>query len=132
MLVDGASEVLGVGTRGEQARRDAGLLGHELDDREEHLGPPLRALGRGARRRAGTDELLHGLGVGAVDQLDQLVGAQTGVYPQATPGGWQIIGRTPLTLFDPARAPPCLLAPDDRVRFVAIEPAAFNLEAGGP
>ncbi len=61
-----------------------------------------------------------------------IAGAQTGVYPQATPGGWQIIGRTPLTLFDPARAPPCLLAPDDRVRFVAIEPAAFNLEAGGP
>lgn len=57
---------------------------------------------------------------------------QTGVYPQATPGGWQIIGRTPLTLFDPARSPPCLLAPDDRVRFVAIEGGAFDRHAGTP
>ena len=61
-----------------------------------------------------------------------IAGAQTGVYPQATPGGWQIIGRTPLTLFDPARSPPCLLAPDDRVRFVAIEPAAFDEHTGAP
>ena len=61
-----------------------------------------------------------------------IAGAQTGVYPQATPGGWQIIGRTPLTLFDPGRSPPCLLAPDDRVRFVAIEPAAFDRHAGAP
>lgn len=61
-----------------------------------------------------------------------IAGAQTGVYPQATPGGWQIIGRTPLTLFDPGRSPPCLLAPDDRVRFVAIEPAAFDRHASAP
>lgn len=46
-------------------------------------------------------------------------GAQTGVYPQAGPGGWQLIGRTELRLFDPARDPPSLLAPGDRVRFVA-------------
>ena len=61
-----------------------------------------------------------------------IAGAQTGVYPQATPGGWQIIGRTPLTLFDPGRSPPCLLAPDDRVRFVAIEPAAFDRHVDAP
>lgn len=61
-----------------------------------------------------------------------IAGAQTGVYPQATPGGWQIIGRTPLTLFDPGRSPPCLLAPDDRVRFVAIDPAAFDRHANAP
>ena len=45
-------------------------------------------------------------------------GAQTGVYPRASPGGWQIIGRTDLVLFDPARAEPSLLQPGDRVRFV--------------
>jgi KipI family sensor histidine kinase inhibitor len=46
-------------------------------------------------------------------------GAQTGIYPQAGPGGWRIIGRTTCSLFDPARDPPTLLTPGDRVRFVA-------------
>lgn len=45
-------------------------------------------------------------------------GAQAVVYPRESPGGWQIIGRTPLVLFDPARAEPSLLQPGDRVRFV--------------
>jgi 5-oxoprolinase (ATP-hydrolysing) subunit B len=44
-------------------------------------------------------------------------GAQTGIYPAAAPGGWQLIGRAELALFDPARAPPTLLQPGDRVRF---------------
>jgi len=45
-------------------------------------------------------------------------GSQTGIYPLATPGGWQLIGRTPLRLFDPAGDTPVLLAPGDTVRFV--------------
>ena len=45
-------------------------------------------------------------------------GAQTGIYPQSGPGGWRIIGRTTLALFDPLHDPPTLLAPGDRVRFV--------------
>jgi len=44
-------------------------------------------------------------------------GEQTGVYPAASPGGWQLIGRTPVALFDPAAKPPALLLPGDRVRF---------------
>ena len=44
-------------------------------------------------------------------------GAQTGLYPAVSPGGWQLIGRTELPLFDPARTPPTLLQPGDRVRF---------------
>lgn len=47
-------------------------------------------------------------------------GAQTGVYPWESPGGWQIIGRTPLRLFDAARAEPALLRVGDRVRFRAV------------
>ncbi|MFG6415146.1 5-oxoprolinase subunit PxpB [Roseateles sp. DC23W] len=47
-------------------------------------------------------------------------GAQTGIYPLATPGGWQLIGRTAVPLFDPLADPPTLLAPGDRVRFVPI------------
>lgn len=45
-------------------------------------------------------------------------GEQTGIYPLASPGGWQLLGRTPLALFDPANNPPTLLRPGDRVRFV--------------
>ncbi|RKP49376.1 5-oxoprolinase subunit PxpB [Trinickia fusca] len=45
-------------------------------------------------------------------------GVQTGIYPAASPGGWQLIGRTALSLFDPAGTPPTLLQPGDRVRFV--------------
>ncbi|SIT44534.1 putative hydrolase subunit [Paraburkholderia piptadeniae] len=44
-------------------------------------------------------------------------GAQTGIYPATSPGGWQLIGRTSLKLFDPSRNPPTLLQPGDRVRF---------------
>ena len=46
-----------------------------------------------------------------------LAGTQTGVYPTASPGGWQLIGRTEVTLFDPDRDPPALLAPGSRLRF---------------
>lgn len=46
-------------------------------------------------------------------------GAYTAVYPAAGPGGWQIIGRTPVVMFDPEREVAALLLPGDRVRFVA-------------
>jgi biotin-dependent carboxylase-like uncharacterized protein len=49
-----------------------------------------------------------------------IAGRQTGIYPQESPGGWQIIGRTPLAVFDPERTPPALFAPGDLVRFVPI------------
>jgi len=47
-------------------------------------------------------------------------GAQAGIYPLASPGGWRLIGRTPLRLFDPERTPPPLLRMGDRVRFIPI------------
>ncbi len=46
---------------------------------------------------------------------------QTGIYPVASPGGWRIIGRTPVSLFDPNREPPTAVAAGDYVRFVAME-----------
>lgn len=46
---------------------------------------------------------------------------QTGIYSVASPGGWQIIGRTPVHLFDPHKKPPSLLEMGDRVKFVAID-----------
>lgn len=51
---------------------------------------------------------------------------QTGVYPFATPGGWRIIGRTPLAMFRPDRANMSLHSVGDRVRFVPISPAEFS------
>jgi 5-oxoprolinase (ATP-hydrolysing) subunit B len=47
-------------------------------------------------------------------------GAQTGVYPLSSPGGWQLIGRTSLQLFDPAWGSPSLLSAGDSVRFVNV------------
>lgn len=44
----------------------------------------------------------------------------TGIYPDATPGGWRLIGRTEVVLFDPASTPPSLLQPGDVVRFVPV------------
>ena len=49
-----------------------------------------------------------------------IANALTAVYPYATPGGWSIIGRTPLRVFDPVRDPASLFAPGDKVRFFAI------------
>jgi len=45
-------------------------------------------------------------------------GEQTGIYPAVLPGGWHLIGRTEVALFDPLAASPTLLRPGDRVRFV--------------
>ncbi len=48
-------------------------------------------------------------------------GSHTGVYPLASPGGWQIIGNTPLALFDPQASSSTLLRPGDSVRFVPLK-----------
>jgi len=53
-------------------------------------------------------------------------GAQTGVYSAETPGGWQLIGRTPVKPFDPARGEPFLMKAGDTVQFYPIEPAEFD------
>jgi len=64
-----------------------------------------------------------------------IAGGQTGIYPFETPGGWNVIGRTPLKLFRPDADPPSLLRPGDRVRLVAIPPETFRTitetEGGG-
>ena len=52
-----------------------------------------------------------------------IAGGQTGVYPVDSPGGWQLIGRTELVMFDPHREQPSLLAPGDLVRFVTVKRA---------
>ena len=53
-------------------------------------------------------------------------GAQTGIYPNDSPGGWQLIGRTPLRMFDASSEPPSRLQPGDRVRFRRIDRGEFD------
>ena len=57
-------------------------------------------------------------------------GTQTGIYPIKSPGGWNIIGRTPMRLFDSAKNPPALVCAGDHVRFRAITRAEFETLVG--
>jgi inhibitor of KinA len=55
-----------------------------------------------------------------------IAGSQTGVYPISTPGGWRLLGRTPLAMFRPERAQMSLLSIGDHVRFVPISREQFR------
>jgi len=77
---------------------------------DERLAVPRRATPR-AHLKAGSVAIANG---------------QTSIYPFASPGGWNIIGRTPLRLFDPVRDPPNLLQAGDRVVFVPIHAQEFE------
>jgi len=54
-----------------------------------------------------------------------IAGVQTGIYPVSTPGGWRIIGRTPVKPFDLSRREPALFKPGDAVQFYAIDPEEY-------
>jgi KipI family sensor histidine kinase inhibitor len=56
-----------------------------------------------------------------------IAGGQTGIYPTVTPGGWRLIGRTPLRMFDPNASQPTLVMPGDQLRFVSIDCGEFEL-----
>jgi inhibitor of KinA len=58
-----------------------------------------------------------------------IANAYTAIYPMELPGGWHLLGRTPLTLFDPRNDPPALLSAGDRVRFVRIDAEEFARRA---
>ena len=58
-----------------------------------------------------------------------LADGMSGIYPAELPGGWRVIGRTPVTLFDAHRDPPTYLAPGDRVRFSAIDSGDWDVHA---
>jgi len=55
-----------------------------------------------------------------------IANAQTGIYPVASPGGWQLIGRTPLRLFAPEKENPFLYQAGDCIRFIPITPEAYS------
>jgi inhibitor of KinA len=121
--------------------RYGGEFGPDLEDVARHAGlSPERA----AELHASGSYLVHFLGFSpgfpylgglppelATPRLDvprklapagsvAIGGSHAGIYPMDSPGGWRIIGRTPLRLFDPDASPPALLAMGDRVRFVPI------------
>jgi KipI family sensor histidine kinase inhibitor len=75
---------------------------------------PIAAPRRGTPRRA--------VAAGSVG----IAGEQTGVYPRVSPGGWNIIGRTPLPMFVASRQSPSLIQPGDSVRFHPIDRADFD------
>lgn len=58
-----------------------------------------------------------------------IAAGQTGIYPMETPGGWHLLGRTPVRPFDPSRPQPVLFRPGDRVRFYAITPDEYERSA---
>jgi inhibitor of KinA len=58
-----------------------------------------------------------------------IAAGQTGIYPMETPGGWHILGRTPVRPFDPRRNPPVLFGPGDLVRFRPISREEFDRSA---
>ena len=59
-----------------------------------------------------------------------IAGSQTGIYGVESPGGWRIIGRTPVKLFEPSSNPPVFLSPGDYVRFFAVTPEEYQDIAG--
>jgi hypothetical protein len=81
---------------------------------------PEQTLLEGVGAAAGQGAFLGGVLGGGI------AGAQTGIYPLASPGGWQLIGQTPLKIFDVTLEMPCLLQPGDEVRFESISLEAFH------
>ena len=87
-----------------------------------YMGPlphDLASLGRRATPRTGVP-------AGSV----AIAAGQTAIYPVETPGGWHILGRTPIRPFDSERTPPVLFAPGDHVRFRAIDRSEFDRLVG--
>jgi KipI family sensor histidine kinase inhibitor len=124
-----------------------GEFGPDLDDVASHCGLPAQ---RVIELHSSAEYIVHFLGFspgfpylgGMPEELATprlasprvrvaagsvgIAGKQTGVYPLASPGGWRLIGRTPLSLFGAEADPPALLAMGDRVRFLPISRTEFD------
>ncbi|WP_040162851.1 5-oxoprolinase subunit B family protein [Microbacterium gorillae] len=124
---DGEDVVIPVHYDGADLADTAALLGVTVDRLiEDHMSAPWRVALTGFAPGFGylvSTDWPHRVPRLAVPRTrvpagaDPLADGHAGVYPRATPGGWRLIGSTDLTLFDPDRTPPALLAPGTRVRF---------------
>src|SRR5947209_10000607 len=117
----------------DEVARHHGLTANEVVERHSSRDYPIYCIGfsPGFPFLGGLDESL------ATPRLETprprvpagsvgIAGSQTGVYPTTTPGGWRLIGRTPMVLFDPARVPPITYRPGDFIRFHAIDAGDFE------
>ncbi len=111
--------------------QNAGMTESEIIDRHSAIDYLVYAMGfsPGFPYLGGLDAALHTPRLASPRTVTPagsvgIAETQTGVYPVASPGGWRIIGRTPLQLFDPHADPPALLDAGDLVRFVPIEDEA--------
>ena len=124
-----------------------GELGPDLPFVAEHAGLTEQEV---VKLHAGRDYLIYMLGflpgftyLGGLDQrlftprlaTPRLVipagsvgigGQQTGIYPLDSPGGWQLIGKTPVRTYDPDREPPILVSAGDYIRFVPVSPREYE------
>ena len=107
--------------------RNAGMSTDEVIDLHSGADYPVYMMGftpgfpylGGMSERIATPRLSTPRGVIPAGSVG-IAEAQTGVYPIESPGGWQLIGRTPLRLFDVTRTPPSLIDAGDCVRFVPL------------
>ena len=107
--------------------RNAGMSAREVIDLHSGTDYPVYMMGftpgfpylGGMSERIATARLSTPRGVIPAGSVG-IAEAQTGVYPIESPGGWRLIGRTPLRLFDVDRVPPSLIDAGDRVRFVPL------------
>ncbi len=124
-----------------------GEFGPDLNFVAEHAGLPVTEV---VRIHSGTDYLVYMMGftagfpyLGGMSPAIStprlatprtripagsvgIAGQQTGIYPADSPGGWQIIGRTPVRIFDAERDPPVVIEAGDCIRFVPIEIDAYR------
>jgi len=124
-----------------------GEYGPDLEHVSEHCGLPEDEV---IRIHSGTDYLIYMMGFtpgfpylgGMSDHIATprlqtprtiipagsvgIAEKQTGVYPTESPGGWQLIGRTPVRLFDPGREPPVMVEAGDYLRFVSVTENTFR------
>ena len=95
-----------------------------------NAGEVVALLGRNGAGKSTTMKSIMGLARVKKGSVG-IANGQSVIYPADLPGGWNLVGRTPLDLFSPCDELPCLLKGGDQIRFTAISPREFEALAGG-